>query len=100
MLMSMTNAVYAAAFVDLSDFQLWSTTNGADEIRVMPTGVSVINQGCTDPDSYMVKATLPAAAISRTYATLLAAKMASKSIKIYISGCQDNRPAILNVVIP
>ena len=35
-----------------------------------------------------------------TIILLLAAKMASKSIKIYISGCQDNRPAILNVVIP
>ena len=90
---------YADEFVELSDFQLWSTTNGEDAIRVIPNGVAVRGQGCLDADSYIVKTTLTAPAISRVYATLLAAKMGSKPIKLFIAGCELNRPAIVNAII-
>ena len=88
----------ADVVIDLPDFQLWSTTNGTD-MRVIPNGVAVSAQGCSDPDSYMVKSTLSAASVSGIYATLLAAKMASKPVTIVISGCESNRPAIVNVLI-
>ncbi len=92
-------SVKADAVIDIPDFQLWSTTNGTDIVRVIPNGVAVSAQGCSDPDSYMVKSTLSAASISRIYATLLAAKMASKPVTIVVIGCETNRPAIVNVLI-
>lgn len=90
-----------AAWADLSSFKLWTTTNGADLIRVFPIGTSVINDNntCADPDSYMVSTNLTPEAIARIYSTLLAAKMADKPVLLYIAGCENDRPAIKNVVL-
>ncbi|UTW44511.1 hypothetical protein KFE80_08895 [bacterium SCSIO 12696] len=89
----------SAGEVTLENFQLWSTTYGNDVIRVLPVGATVIADGCTDPDSYMVKTSLPEAVKARIYSTLLAAKMAGKTVKITTSACEDNRPAINNVIL-
>jgi hypothetical protein len=95
---------FADINVDLSDFQLWSATNGSDLIRVIPKGVPVMTPqinalapACTDNDSYMVKTTIAPAAISRMYSTLLAAKMSAKTVTLVLSGCETNRPAIVSV---
>lgn len=88
--------------VDVADYQLWSTTNGTDIIRLIPTGVAVNNAqapSCPDADSYMVKSTLSASSIDRIYSSLLAAKMSSKPVTITISGCETSRPAIVNVIM-
>lgn len=95
-------SAFADVFIDLADYQLWSTTNGTDVIRVVPIGASVNNTQtptCSDADSYMVKSTLSAASINRIYSTMLAAKMASKPITIVVSGCELNRPAIVSAII-
>ena len=89
----------ADGYVELVEYQLWSTTNGANTIRVIPTGALVDAQGCSDPDSYMVKTTLEEAAINRIYSSLLTAKMSDKPVKIYIQGCEVNRSAIVNVIL-
>lgn len=93
---------FSEVFLELPDYQLWSTTNGTDVIRVIPIGTPVSNTqepACSDPDSYMVKSDLTESSINRIYSTLLAAKMASKPITLVVSGCQLNRPAIVNVII-
>ncbi len=101
---SVSSTIHAAdQSITLNDFELWSTTYATDTIRVFPTGIPVNNSSCSgagsNPDSYMVKTTLSPAAISRIYATLLSAKMSGKPVVIYTSGCEDNRPAILTVMI-
>ena len=88
-----------AGIVNLSSFQLWSTTNGSDVIRVIPDNASVVAEGCNDPDSYMVDTALTDAAKSRIYSTLLAAKMSDKPVRLNIQGCESNRPAINNVIL-
>lgn len=97
-LTSLSMFSFADVNVDLNDFELWSTTAGSDLIRVFPKGVPVNNSAtCGDADSYMVKTTLAPAAINRMYSTLLAAKMSAKPVRLMISGCETNRPAIVSV---
>lgn len=88
-----------ASEVVLDKFQLWSTTNGDDLIRVIPTGTAVVANGCSDPDSYFVKSTLSETVKDRIYNTLLSAKLSKQAVTIKLSGCETNRPAIDTVII-
>ncbi|MBQ4831574.1 hypothetical protein J8L84_20050 [Alteromonas sp. MMG017] len=89
------------AEVEISTFQLWSTTRGLNIIRVIPTNSgSLSNPGnCTTLDSYMVRRSLTEEEKSRMYSTLLAAKMAGISVSLEIMGCEENRPAIRDVIL-
>lgn len=89
----------ADGYVEINQYQLWSTINGTNTIRIIPTDSQVDAQECSDPDSYMVKTTLEETAISRIYSSLLTAKMSDKPVKVYIQGCEANRPAIVNVIL-
>ena len=88
-----------AEFVMLEDFTLWSNTYETDTIRVYKKdNQPVVNpNSCGDPDSYMVASRLSEDARERIYSSLLAAKMANRTVKIWVSGCERERPAILHV---
>lgn len=81
--------------IDAANIQLWSNINGDNRIRLMaPTVVNA--WGCTDPDSYYVMSTIPQAAQSRIFATILTAKAMNRAVIIRVDGCEDGRPRILN----
>lgn len=87
-------------WVTASSFKLWSNTYGADTIRI--EALDYYNPaGCGDADSYMVSASLSGEARQRIYATLLAAKLATKPVRLRLdtSTCQDGRPKIINVML-
>lgn len=100
LLLALTGAPIAHAnWATLTNFTLWSNTHSNSTIRLVVPGALVNPSGCTDPDSYMVQSTLSTDAQKRIYATLLAAKLSGKSVQAWVSGCESNRPAILNVTI-
>ncbi|WP_166636732.1 hypothetical protein [Cognatilysobacter terrigena] len=92
-----TAPAYAALQeVSVTNPTVWATT-GSNVIRVITPNVNVVNaDGCSDPDSYMVLQTLPRDAQMRIYALLLTAKVNSKSMTLRVSGCESNRPAIID----
>lgn len=95
---SLTVGAQSTSDVVLSNFVVWSDTEGNGIIRVTAPNQTIVNNwGCTDPDSYMALATLTKEAQSRLYATLLTAKALGKPITLRLGGCQSNRPAIMNV---
>jgi hypothetical protein len=82
--------------VSVTNPTVWATT-GSNVIRVITPNVSVVNaDGCSDPDSYMVLQALPRDAQMRIYALLLTAKVNAKPVTLRISGCESNRPAIID----
>lgn len=89
-------------FVTINDFQLWSNTHNAPEIRVIIIGDTYYNpSNCPNTDSYMVTTAMSEKVQDRMYSALLSAVMAKKSVVLRIenNGCQSGRPAIMNVVI-
>ncbi|MCE3251595.1 MAG: hypothetical protein K0Q67_605 [Cellvibrio sp.] len=89
-------------FVTISNFQLWSNTYNAPEIRVILTGDTYYNpSNCPNTDSYMVTTAMSEKVQDRIYSALLSAVMAKKSVILRIenNGCQSGRPAIMNVII-
>ncbi|MGH8602100.1 MAG: hypothetical protein ACREXR_04785 [Gammaproteobacteria bacterium] len=87
-------------WVTVSSFRLWSNTYGADTIRI--EAADYYNPAaCSDGDSYMVSSILSGEARQRIYATMLAAKMATKPVRLRLdtSTCQDGRPRIVNVML-
>ena len=88
-----------AEFITLTSYTLWSNTYNANFIRITDAGTPVNPSGCTDLDSYMVLSTLSKEAQSRIFATLLTAKALNKPVQIFVSGCEQSRPAIQNVTI-
>jgi hypothetical protein len=99
LLLLLPNPSNANTSVDIINFELWSTTNGLDVIRVVPTSAAVVGIGCSDPDSYLVKTTMSDKSVNRIYATLLTAKISSRQVRLFVSGCELNRPAIVNVIM-
>jgi len=94
-----TAYAHAAGTVYVTNFSVWSNTYNDPTIRVT-TGETRFNpESCTDPDSYMVDDTLPDLVKNRIFSTLMAAKMAGKKIRLWISGCYANRPAIKTVIL-
>lgn len=89
-------------YVTIENFQLWSNTYNSAEIRVVVAGDTYYNpSNCPNTDSYMVTTTLPEKVQDRIYSTLLSAVLAKKSVVLRIenNGCQNNKPAIMNVII-
>jgi hypothetical protein len=83
-------------------YTLWSNTHNNNTIRiVLPANDYYNPQSCSNVDSYMVASSLSTEARQRIYSTLLAAKLASKPVKLYVSSnaCEDARPQVLNVTI-
>lgn len=72
---------------------------GVDVIRVIPNDAAVLNMGCTDADSYLISSALSTDARKRTFATLLSAKLSGTQVRITISGCELNRPAITGAML-
>ncbi|OZY86298.1 hypothetical protein CBP51_04530 [Cellvibrio mixtus] len=88
--------------VTVKNFQLWSNTHNAPEIRVIISGDTYYNpSNCPNPDSYMVTTALTEKIQDRIYSTLLSAVLAEKPLILRIenNGCQNGRPAIMNVII-
>lgn len=99
-LMAMVYSANATAeFVTLSNFTLWSNTYANAQIRLSDVGVPINPSGCTDLDSYMVLSSLSAEIKNRIYSTLLSAKAMNRPVKLWVEGCESNRPAILTVII-
>jgi hypothetical protein len=80
-------------------FSLWSSTHGADVIRVLVSTTPSNPSGCADNDSYMVRTTLTQEVKSRIYASLLLAKAMGKPAQVWVNGCESARPAIETVVV-
>ena len=99
LLMAVASSVNAAnTFVKIKDYTVWSNTYSSDDIRVSDVTVKNPDE-CTDPDSYFVASGLSADSKNRIYSALLAAAIADEEITIVINGCQQNRPAILSVLV-
>jgi hypothetical protein len=89
-------------FVTISNFQLWSNTYNAPQIRVIISGDTYYNpSNCSNVDSYMVTTALGDKVQDRIYAALLSATLTKKSVVLRIenNGCESGRPSIMNVVI-
>ena len=89
-------------FVTVSDFQLWSNTYNAPQIRLIVKGDTYYNpSNCSNLDSYMVSAALSSEVQGRIYSMLLSAVIAKKSVVLRIenNGCENTRPAIVNAVL-
>ncbi len=85
-------------------YTLWSNTYQDNTIRiVLPAGDYYNPAGavCNNVDSYMVSSSITAEARQRIYSTLLAAKLASKPVKLRLDTnvCEQGRPRVLNVTI-
>lgn len=93
------NARASSAWVTVTDYQLWSNFYLGSVIRVEVSGTVENPAGCSNPDSYMVLATLPEAVKQRMYSTLLAATLAGRSVRMRVHGCETDRPAVISVVL-
>ena len=92
------SAQSAGQFVTISNFKLWATTYGNNQIRI--TSVTIINPGsCADPDSYVVKSSLTLEEKNRIYGMLLAAVTAKKSVEIWVDGCEGTKPTFHDVLM-
>lgn len=88
-------------WLTIDDFTLWSNTYTTDTVRIEIDGDYYNPANCTDTDSMMVAAELSEEARARIYSTLLAAKLSSTPVKLFIdsSSCERTRPKVLNVVL-
>jgi hypothetical protein len=106
LLMGATSAALAHdgnnGWVTISTFNLWSNTYSTDTIRIEAADYyNPAGAACNNVDSYMVSSTISSEARQRIYSTLLAAKLANKSVRLSLdtSTCQEGRPKILYVML-
>lgn len=87
-------------WVNAASYNVWSNTYKTEYIRIeVFNGETIQNpSGCTDPDSYYIPASLSGGVQSRIYSALLLALSQSKKLKLWVEGCEVNRPAVWNVV--
>ncbi len=93
---------YASAgeFVTLSGFELWATTYAQDTIRLANVPMPLTNpDNCSGNDSYMVSNSLGSDSKERIFSVLMAAVIAEKSVRVFVEGCEQNLPAIKDVLI-
>ena len=89
-------------FVTVSNFQLWSNTYNAPQIRLVISGDTYYNpNNCSNPDSYMVSTALTDKVQDRIYSVLLSAALAKKSVILVIdsNSCENNKPSVLTAII-
>ncbi|BFM10136.1 hypothetical protein R50072_02890 [Simiduia litorea] len=89
-------------WVTATGYYLWTNTYGEPQIRVQTQdGYYNPAETCTELDSYMVDTRLSSEVQSRIYSVLLAASLASKPVRLYISidSCERGGPMIQVVVI-
>ena len=96
------NASANSDWVELkaTDYLLWPGVYSSDKIRVQLVGDAISNfrdpSVCASENqtSYFLHPSLPVEVVNRMYDTLLSTKLANKSLRIYITGCDEGRPTI------